>query len=889
MLYTNLLLIPSLVNPILKEMGIHSDNFRNPYPEIITDLEDLKDRGKEEDYLDLVREFGEEDFFFFAFYVLGMPIAHPFLLARCNEIQDNGTNYTLSLWAREHFKMLSVDEPVPVPSGWSKHGDLKVGDEVFGSDGKPTKVVAKTPVYTTGEAYLIEFTDGSKIKAGAKHLWPIEKRTRKRISGTNKRIYRETVIMTTEEIALHEHFPDKRLSLNMGTVLELPEKELLIEPYTLGAWLGDGSSDSNTITCGYEDLDIIKEISSFYPVKEGKSSNNSSGLFYIDSTAKGDQKRGFRVKLKKINVFKNKHIPFEYLRGSSEQRWSLLQGLMDTDGHCNNRGTAGFTNINKRLIDDVFELCCSLGLNPKKHSYTQKVNNEDYVFYIVSFQAHKDFPPFRLKRKIERCKNKKPTRRKFIKSCIPIEPEPMSCIQVENSDGIYLAGKDFFPTHNSSLLTHALPLHEIIHDPNRTIAIFSFERKEAKKHLRVIKSNMEQNWLLRSAWPDIFYKKPIRESIKWNEDDGLYVKRTSRVREASFSAFGLIENQPTGSHFTDMVIDDPVTPDNVATVEQLQKVKDAFKMMDNLGQGNARRRVIGTRYDIADIYGDLIKKDKWKVLLYPAEIDKTGKGVIGGIPVFKTREELDHKLENQETFIYSSQMLQDPTATTNRGFALSWLTYYNELPSNLNKYLLVDPANSKGKRSDYSVFAVIGIDYKGQYYLVDLVRDKLDVGERWNKLKELYLEHEPEEVGYERYSMQSDIDFFKLRMDDENTYIHIIELGGNTESKRTRIEKLRPLFRKKNLLLPRELIYTDSNEEERELIGEFIEEEYSKFPHNKAHDDMLDAMSRILDNKLDVVRPEKKAEVTEIKSDPFFCEYLRPSNTGTSWQSGFLL
>ena len=445
-----------------------------------------------------------------------------------------------------------------------------------------------------------------------------------------------------------------------------------------------------------------------------------------------------------------------------------------------------------------------------------------------------------------------------------------------------LAARDHY---KSVLNTIAMPLWEVSRDPNITIAVLSFQRDKSIAQTMSIKQIAEQNELLKAAWSDIFYARK-QDANKWNLYSGLYVKRTSTVKEPTFSAWGLIENSPVSMHFDRIIVDDPVTIDNSATTEQIEKVRSAYRMIGGLGTRRVKIRTITTRYDVNDISADILKDSRYKKIIIAGEVDKDGNGKIGGIPVYKTREELDNIREDFGDAFYCGQILQDPTASKERGLDLDWLTYYDTPPTTMTKYLLCDPAGSKNKSSDSTVMAVIGCSPQRQFYLLDMIRDKLDVYERFQMLKELYIEHDPYDCYYEVQALNSDLEVFDREMEREKFFFLISKFSSNVNnSKRKRIMALGALMRKRNFLIPRELYYTDITGVERELISEFINEEYTKFPHNKAHDDMLDCMAMI--QKIDVIFPEETEEPvikTDARKHPAFAR----NEKGTSWQSSFV-
>lgn len=407
----------------------------------------------------------------------------------------------------------------------------------------------------------------------------------------------------------------------------------------------------------------------------------------------------------------------------------------------------------------------------------------------------------------------------------------------------------------SMIITYALTIWTWLKTPEARQCIFSHTRTISKSFLRQIKLELENNELLKACYPDIFWENPVKEAPKWSEDDGLFIKRKTRAKEASLEAWGLVDGLPTSKHFSHRIYDDIVTEKNVSTPAQMKKALDAYHQSIHLGARGGQERVIGTRYGSGDVYATMIKEKGRIVRIYPAEVDEKGAAKFKGIPVLLTREELDVKFEKLSEFNYSSQMLQDPVAKSEQKFRLEWVRYYRNLPY-VNLYMVVDPAGRKDVQHDYTVICVIGVDSLRNFFLVDMVRDKFNLGERWIAVKDKVQEWGiTNPIGYESYGMQSDLDYFKERQDAEGIYFHIEALGGQV-TKPDRIKRLIPLFSRGRFFLPYALPYTDSNGTFHELILEFIQEEYEKFPFI-SHDDMMDCMARIMDSKMNVTFPSK--------------------------------
>lgn len=784
-----------------------------------------------------------------------MDINRDWLYARCREVEIEPDG-CLDLWAREHYKDLSNKTPILTSNrGWTTHGELVVGDLVFSPSGEPIRVLAVSRQYVDSKCYEIKFQCGASITAGAGHLWRLRKKIKNRIPETNKRnIKFDSEILSTNEIISKKG----RKDVGVAQALYFDAANLPIPPYVLGAWLGDGTSAGASITCAYKDIEIVYNIKRCgVGVRERKSCNRNFGLFSIGDGVKGKKGTGITPILRDIGVLNNKHIPDIYLFSSVEQRFALLRGLMDTDGHCNDRGTATFVNCNERLANDVYDLASGLGLRPRIRKYY----TADGFFWQVSFQSHKDRHVFGLKRKSER--SIKPSNHRNTRNIISIKPVdsvPTKCIQVEG--GMYLVGRELIPTHNSTIITFGKTIQDILADPENTFAIFSHTRPIAKKFLAQIKYELETNQFLKDLFPDVLYKDPRKDSPRWSLDNGIVVKRSSNPKEATVEAWGLVDGQPTGGHWRKLIYDDVVTRESVTTPEMIVKTTQAWELSLNLGanQGDSPpiKRYIGTRYHANDTYRTMIDRGIARVRKYPG----THNGRADGDPVFLTREQLDLKRREMGPYTFGAQILLDPVADKVQGFDLEWLMYYNELRivGKWNFYVLVDPASGKKKTSDYTVIVVIGLAPDGNYYLVDGIRDRMNLTERTKALIEIVRKWRPVATGYEQYGMQADIEHIRYVQEIEGYRFLIKPLGGSM-AKEDRIRRLVPIFEQHRFYLPRRLLYITADRKSEDFVRQLIDHEYMDFPVS-LHDDMMDCIARITDEDLAAKFPEiKKDEI----------------------------
>lgn len=350
-------------------------------------------------------------------------------------------------------KALAIDTPLLTTRGWITMADVRVGDKVFSPNGSPVEVTHVHPVRER-ETYKVSFDNKTSIVVDGDHLWttlPLAQRHKfksrkawhKKTLSDWRDYWHEGEALTTRDMAGHV----KARGINNYLVpttkpLELPKRKYELDPYVLGAWLGDGHTGAACITKPDEWLrEHIRSLGYFItPMKD-----NRSFRFW----PKGD---GITM-LKRVGVYDNKSIPFEYMMGSYKQRLDLLRGLMDTDGYCDKkRGIVELCFTNQRLSEDAASLIASLGWKVAVTESDAKI----YGRFIsrrwrIHFRA--DVCPFNMPRKAALwhapAGHASKSTGHLITAIEKVETVPTRCITVANDDGLFLVGRALIPTHNS--------------------------------------------------------------------------------------------------------------------------------------------------------------------------------------------------------------------------------------------------------------------------------------------------------------------------------------------------------------------------------------------------------------------------------------------------------
>ncbi len=392
-------------------------------------------------------------------------------------LMDTGkVKYLLYGGALGGGKAISIYTPILCDFGWKTMEDVFIGDKVFDEQGNLCNVVGTTEIMYNRPCYKIKLSDNSEFIVDESHEWLTfnakerdksqksteeyrAKRRKTRPSrGTGKRPDLALLnkkreyqydqqscgkIRTTKEIyntltITSGNYIENNHAIPIAKALNTTEKELLVDPFLLGAWLGDGSSSGGQICIPPGKEEIRLEIE-----RRGYVTTHGKNPMYCGIP-------GLKAKLREIGVLNNKHIPSDYLRASNKQRFDLLSGLIDTDGTCDDDGGIEYYSSRKILAENTYELISSLGIKSTLNKKKAICNGKDYGdSYRIKFTTNKKV--FILPRKL--IKQKKNVRKtqdfRMIVSCEKTESVPVKCIQVDSPSHLYLIGKNLVPTHNS--------------------------------------------------------------------------------------------------------------------------------------------------------------------------------------------------------------------------------------------------------------------------------------------------------------------------------------------------------------------------------------------------------------------------------------------------------
>lgn len=389
----------------------------------------------------------------------------------------------ITLYPRQSGKDLVTSTELLTPDGFKQIGDIHPGDYVYGDDGKPTLVTAESEVFTDHNMYRVSFDDGTSLVASETHQWTVNSRRKehKQYTLTTKQLL-DSVWRKKNNRGYYEY----TYYIPNTAPVEFPKSELQIDPYVLGCWLGDGSSRTPHLTCHREHTQHF--VDNGLSLRMLSSTEHKTAPTYVIENLTTTHLRAHDL-LQTDTQHKTKHIPVQYHTACVADRIALLQGLLDTDGFINERGTEAaiqLTRKNERLINDIEQLLWSLGLKPRRKVF-EKTNS-----IRLSFITGRDYfdlfrIPHKLNRQLPTMKGVRYTLSRTITNIEYVGNDIESkCISVANDNHLYLAGRALIPTHNSET-TCAYLFWFAIFNEDKTILITSNKHKNALEMISRIK------------------------------------------------------------------------------------------------------------------------------------------------------------------------------------------------------------------------------------------------------------------------------------------------------------------------------------------------------------------------------------------------------------------
>lgn len=420
--------------------------------------------------------------------------------------------------------------------------------------------------------------------------------------------------------------------------------------------------------------------------------------------------------------------------------------------------------------------------------------------------------------------------------------------------------------------TIAYPIWQGVHNPNVRVLLAQNNQDNARKKLKVIREQFEQNRLLRALYPDVL----PTSSCVWSASS-LCLSRSEAHPESTFECIG-VRGQPTSRHYNIIIEDDTVAPDfDELGQETLAPSHDdvrkavawhslALPLLTNVKTDE--RIVVGTRWYENDLMSHIEKNEpQYTTIERSCREDSNGVSDPRGMVTYPERFDEDVLREYESTlgpYFFSTLMLNRPVSVGDMLFRNDWFQEYEELPSrqSLNVYTTIDPATdpqlstSCSDDLDYSVVMTAAKDMNtGFIYVLDYFRERCNPGDHATALFDHVLRWHPNIVGYEDVAYQKSLDYWLKELMRSRGQYFILQPIKRTgrQSKEVHIMGLQPIAAAGSIFIRSHM---------KELLTEFL-----SFPRG-AHDDLIDALA--MQTQLwrkTLSRAERKEKLA--KNEPF--------------------
>lgn len=785
-----------------------------------------------------------------------------------------------------HGKQVAHDTPVLTHNrGWTTHGNLCIGDEVYGLSGAPVRVAALSE-----EAWQdceVEFFDGSVVACHENHEWTVYDRASAQ--------WRTVETRYLESQALTSGVKQRaRFQLPLHAAVEGAPQVLPIDPYFLGAWLGDGSA-TKAVICGAES--DMAHIVALCPYELGYLAvHKTTGVHY----------RGFKgvlTKLRAMGVLGNKHIPAEYLLASVEQRRRLLEGLVDTDGSVEaDTQRVRFRSGSERLAIGVAALVRSLGYRASV-DHTAADTRERHIVggesWCVQWTPHDGQGGGTLPRK--RVLRVRERRRIGIKAVRRVPLVKGRCIQVDSADGLYLVGERFIPTHNSLLASDIFPSWVLGLHPEWGIIGASHTQSLPIEFSRNIRDRVRDPEY-QAIFGDTVLRKDSAAADSWKTTKG-----------GGYIAAGVgVGINGKGMH---LGIGDDLVKDAEAAASETQRnsvhawYQTVFRLRLAPGGGML---LIGTRWHDDDVQGRELSKEEvlrkegvpeeelegWDVVRYPAlatsneYLLSSGEIFLGDQPpddelsarLLRRKDEALHPERYNRTALmkmkhgmgsaeWSALFQQNPTPDDGDFFKKSDFRYRRITMDQLHGarvFLVADLAISqRTSKRDFTAIGVVALVANGDLLLVDMVHARLNTMQIVSAIVQLVLKYKPELFAGERGQIyEAVMPLVRLELEKVGEHLTFDESLVPLTDKEVRA---RPLQGRTQV---HKLVFAYFDESRPDYYAD-VERELLRFPAG-THDDIVDMLSWGARLAVKIRPPTDNVVPMKIKS---WRDRIAPSNT----------
>lgn len=745
-----------------------------------------------------------------------------------SDILLNGDKHFAVEGFRESAKALDVTTIVPTPNGYTTIGNIKVGDFVLDEFGKPVEVEYISPVFIEHPCFKLTMDTGEEIIADAEHLWSVQ----------DKHKRRGNTLSTLEMFAKQDlgkprgKYQEKAYRIPC-TYAEYDEKELPIDPYLLGYWLGDGTSSQPNITVGDSDLESFKKNIAWqhYTVHRYKPGSVIVAL------------HGFKKLLIDNGLLNNKYVPLPYMFGSTRQRFELLAGLIDSDGTIAKSGTKigtiSFVNKNKRLAEAVRVLACSLGMKTTMIETMSKLYGKECgIVYKVSFKP--SFKFLKLERKNKYIQEKQ-DRRSLLRTISKIEPTesvPCVCIKVKSESGCFQITSSHIITHNSTFVLRAFPLYRLTYPTKKAnyIVFIMANQTKASKQLKEIADTYVSNEFLSLNLVKVKQQSDKAFECVVTDENGEEI----RVRMEAYGKGSSIRGLLWGDKRPDIIIiDDPQDvedslSDTIQTNDYDWFLSDAyflgkrtriFMIGNNLGEKCLIEQVINNK--------DLLK---FNALRIPVMNENGESNWAERFPVEEILEEKEAWRALGKLDIWEREKMCIAISPERQTFKKEYFMYYAPTELKLEDcsiYTTVDLAISQKESADYTVVCTVAVNSDNKWFILDIDFDRYDPSQTIDAIFRAVQKYKPLYVGVEKVAYQASVKhYLEKEMPKRNIWFTVKDLEASSR-KELRIATLQPRFKSGSVWFPMGAKFLTE-----------LESELQSFPKG-LHDDLIDALAYI--------------------------------------------